>query len=40
MNDQKVDYKRASGIEGVLTADTIIVVLGIFIAIWMWVITP
>jgi len=40
MNDQKVDYKNALGIECVLTADTIIAVLGIFVAIWLWVVTP
>jgi len=39
MNDQKVDYKNALGIEWVLTAETIIAVLGIFVAIWMWGVT-
>ncbi len=40
MNDQKVDYENTLGIEWVVTADTIIAVLGIFVAIWLWVVTP
>ncbi len=40
MNNQEVDYKRFLGIEGMLTADTIMVVLGIFVALWLWVVTP
>jgi hypothetical protein len=39
MNDL-VDYKNALGIECVLTADTMFAVLGIFVAIWLWVVTP
>ncbi len=40
MNDQEVDYKKALGIECILTVDTILAVSGTFVALWLWVVTP
>lgn len=40
MNDQNVDYRKVFGMEYMLSANTIIVVLGIFVATWLWVVTP
>ncbi len=40
MNDRQFEYKGGLAIERVLTTDTLIVVFGIFVTIWMWFVTP